>query len=72
MKFSTQMEEEAGRFARETARRGKDKVGGNQKIGDVGGINFSSDSIMVAGRACVFQDGSSIGCEPDETKDMKF
>ncbi len=64
----TQMEEEAGRLAGETAGRSKDKVGGNQEIGDVGSVDFASDSGMVAGRAFVFEYGSSIGGEPDETE----
>ena len=68
MKLFTQMEEEAGRLAGETAGRGKDKVGGNQEIGDVGRVDFASDSGVVAGRAFVFEYGSSIGGEPDETE----
>ena len=55
VKLFTQMEEEAGRLAGETAGRGKDKVGGNQEIGDVGGVDFASDSGVVAGRAFVFE-----------------
>jgi hypothetical protein len=69
MKLITQMEEEAGRFTGETAHRSKDKVGGNQEIGDVGGVDFASDSGVVAGGAFVFQDGPSIGGDPDQTKD---
>jgi hypothetical protein len=68
MKLFTQMEEEAGRFAGETAHRSKDKVGSNQEIGDVGGGNFAGDGRMVAGWAFVFEDGPSIGGEPDEAK----
>ena len=62
------MEEEAGRLAGETAGRSKDKVGGNQEIGDVGGVDFASDGGVVAGRAFVFKYGPSIGGEPDETE----
>ena len=69
MKLFTQMEEEAGRFTGETAGGSKDKVGGNQEIGDVGGVNFAGDSRVVAGWACVLEDGPSIGGEPDKTKD---
>ncbi len=36
---------------------------------DVGRINFAGDCIVVAGRACVFEDGPSIGRDPDKTKD---
>jgi hypothetical protein len=68
MELCTQMEEDAGRLAGETACRSKDKVGGNQEIGDVGGVDFASDSGVVAGRAFVFEDGPSIGGEPDETE----
>ena len=68
MKLFTQMEEEARRLAGETAGRGKDKVGGNQEIGDVGGVDFASDGGVVAGRAFVFKYGPSIGGEPDETE----
>jgi hypothetical protein len=63
------MEEEAGGFAGETAHRGKDKVGGNQEVVDVGGVYLASDGSMVAGWACVLENGPSIGGEPDETKD---
>ncbi len=69
MKLFTQMEEEAGRFTGEMAHRSKDKVGSNQEIGDVGGVNFAGDGRMVAGWAFVFEDDPSIGGEPDETKD---
>ncbi len=69
MKLFTQMEEEAGRFTGETASGSKDKVGGNQEIGDVGGVDFAGDSRVVAGWACVLEDGPSIGGEPDKTKD---
>ena len=68
MKLFTQMEGEAGRFTGETAGRSKDKVGGDQEIGDVGGVDFAGDSRVVAGWACVFEDGPSIGGEPDKTK----
>ncbi len=68
VKLCTQMEEEAGRLAGETAARSKDKVGGNQEIGDVGGVDFASDSGVVAGRAFVCEYGPSIGGEPDEAE----
>jgi hypothetical protein len=69
MKLITQMEEEAGRLTGETAHRGKDKVGSNQEVGDVGSVDLASDCSMVAGGAFVFQDGPAIGGEPDETED---
>ncbi len=69
VKLFTQMEEEAGRFTGETAHRGKDKVGSNQEVGDVSGVDLASDGSMVAGWAGVLENGSSIGGEPDETKD---
>ncbi len=43
----------------------KDKVGGNQEVGEVDGINLSSDSGVVPGRAGVFENGASIGGDPD-------
>jgi hypothetical protein len=69
VKLSTQMEEEAGRFTGETAHRGKDRVGSNQEVGDVSGVDLASDGSMVAGWAVVFENGSAVGGEPDETKD---
>ena len=65
------MEEEAGRFTGETAHRSKDKVGSNQEVGDVGGVDLASDGSMVAGGACVLQNGPAIGGEPDEAKDSR-
>ena len=44
-------------------------VGSNQEIPDVDHVNVSSDGSMVAGWAGVLENGSSIGGEPDETKD---
>ena len=61
VKLFTQMEE--------TAHRGKDKVGSNQEVGDVSSVDLASDCVMVAGGAFVFQDGPSIGGDPDQTKD---
>ncbi len=42
---------------------------GDEEVGDVGGVDFSGDSVVVAGGARVFKDSSAIGCEPDETED---
>jgi hypothetical protein len=71
MKLFTQMKEEAGRFTGETAHRSKGKVGGNQEVGDVGGVYLASDSGVVAGRASVLENGPSIGGKPDEAKDSR-
>jgi hypothetical protein len=43
----------------------------HQEVGDVGGVYFSGDGSMIAGWACVFEDGPSIGSEPDKTKDCR-
>jgi hypothetical protein len=69
VKLLTQMEEEEGRLAGETAHRSKDKVGSNQEIGDVDGVDLASDGSMAAGWAFVLEDCPSIGGEPDETND---
>ncbi len=42
---------------------------GNEKVRDVGEVNFSGDSSVIAGRARVFENGAAIGCDPYETKD---
>ncbi len=63
------MKEEARILARQTASGSKDKVGGNQEVGDVNGINLASDSGVVPGRAGVFEDSAAIRSEPDETED---
>ncbi len=44
-------------------------MGSNQEIPDVDHVNVSSDGSMVVGRVCVLEYGSSIGCDPDKTKD---
>ena len=62
------MEEETGGFAREATRSVEDKVGGNQEVGDVGGVNFSGDSSVVAGGAGVFEHGAAIRSDPDKTE----
>ena len=63
------MEEEAGRFAGETTSGGEEEMGGNQEVGDVGGVYFSGDGGVVAGRAGVFEDSATIRSDPDETGD---
>jgi hypothetical protein len=63
------VEEEACRLARETTGGGEGKVGGNQKVRDVGGVDLSGDSMVMAGRAGVFQNSFPIGCDPYETED---
>ncbi len=42
---------------------------GNEKVRDVGGVNFSCDSSVVAGRARVLENSAAIGSDPDETED---
>ncbi len=65
MKLFTEMENETGRFAGETADGGKGKVGSNQEVGGVGGVDFAGDGSMVwlrAGRLSlrtVFPSGAS-------------
>ena len=41
---------------------------GNEKVRDVCGINFASDSSVIAGRAGGFEDCAAIGGNPDETE----
>ncbi len=43
-------------------------MGGSQEVGEVDGINLSSDSGVVPGRAGVFKNGASIGGDPDWAK----
>ena len=62
------VEEEACRLARETAGGGESKVRGNQEVGKVGRVDLAGDSMVVAGRAGVFQDSPSVRSNPDETK----
>jgi len=62
------VEEEACRLARETASRSESKVRGNQEVGEVGRVDLAGDSMVVAGRAGVFQDSLSVRSNPDETK----
>ena len=62
------VEEEACRLARETAGGGESKVRGNQEVGEVGRVDLAGDSMVVAGRAGVFQDSLAVGSKPDETK----
>ncbi len=69
MKLRTKVEEKAIRLARETADRGEEEVGGNREVGDVGSVNFTSDSGVVAGRAGVLKNSATIGSEPHETED---
>jgi hypothetical protein len=62
------VEEEACRLAGKTAGGGESKVGGNQKVGKVGSVDLAGDSMVVAGRAGVFQDSLSVRSNPNETK----
>ena len=69
MELVTQMEEEAGRFAGETTSGSEEEVGGNQEVGDVGGVDFSGDGGVVAGRSGVFEDSLVVWGEPQELED---
>ncbi len=69
MKLVAEMEEKTSRLARETTGGGEGKVGGNQEVRDVGGVYLSGDSMVVAGRAGVFQNSFPIGCNPYKTED---
>ncbi len=55
------LEDEACRLSRETTGGGEGKVGGNQEVRDVGGVDLSGDGMVVAGRAGVFQNSFTIG-----------
>ncbi len=64
------MEQKARRLARQTVGGSKDKVKGNQEVGDIHGINLASDSGAVPGRAGVFEDSAIVGGDP-EKKDVR-
>ncbi len=66
-----EMEEKAGRLARETAGGSEGKVGGSQQVVQVVRVDFAGDGGVVAGRAGVFQDGSGVGGEPKKTEDSR-
>jgi hypothetical protein len=62
------MEEETSRLTRETTSGSEGKVGGNQEVGEVGSVDLSGDSMVVAGRAGVFQDSLAIGSNPERQR----
>ncbi len=68
MELVAKVEEEACRLARKTVVGGESKVGGNQEVGEVGSVDLAGDSMVVAGRAGVFQDSLPVRSNPDETK----
>ena len=68
MELVAKVEEEACRLARKTAGGSESKVGGNQEVGEVGSVDLAGDSMVVAGRAGVFQDSLSVRSTPNETK----
>ena len=69
MKLVAEMEEKTSRLAGETTSGSKGKVGGNQEIVHVVGVDFAGDGGVVAGRAGVLHDGSGVGGEPQKTED---
>ena len=63
-----EVEEETRRLASEATRGCEGKMGGHQKIGDDGSVDFAGDSRVVAGGAGVFEYSAAIGGNPDETE----
>jgi hypothetical protein len=58
------------RCRRETARVGKNEVGGDKKVGEVVGGDVAGDGLVVSSGARVFQDGLVVArVNSDETKD---
>ncbi len=66
VKLVAEMEEKASRLSGETT--SGSKVGCNQEIVQVVGVDFAGDSGVVAGRAGVLHDGSRVGGEPQKTE----
>jgi len=64
-----EMEEQTRRLSSEAARGGEGEMRGNEKVRDVGEVDFSGDSSVVAGRARVLENSAAIGCDPYEAKD---
>ncbi len=56
-------------LASETASRREAEVRGHENVGVVCGVNFASDSGMVAGRSGVFENSAVIWINPEETED---
>ncbi len=69
VKLVFEMEEQTRRLASEATRGCEGKMRGNEKVRDVCGVNFASDSSVVAGRAEVFANSVAIEGNPNETKD---
>ena len=72
MKLVFEMEDQTRRLASEAARGGEGEMRGNEEVRNVGGIDFSRDSGVVAGRARVLKNSATIGSDPDETEDSGF
>ena len=69
VKLVFEMEEETRRRTSEAARGGEGEMRGHEKVRDVGGVDFSGDSSVVAGRARVLENSATIRSDPDETED---
>ena len=69
VKLVFEVEEETRRLASEATRGCEGDMWGDEKIRDVGGVDFAGDSGMVAGRAGVLEYSAAIGGNPDEAKD---
>ena len=61
VELGVKVKEEARRLARQTAGGGKDKVGGNQEVREVDGVDLAGDGGVVSSRAGVFEHGAAIG-----------
>ena len=58
------------RCRRETARVGKNEVGGDKEVGEVVGGDVAGDGLVVSSGARVFQDSLVVArVNPDKTKD---
>ncbi len=69
VKLVSEMEEETGGLAGQTAGGCQGEVGGDQETVDVFGVNFSGDSDVIAGRASVAENSALVGSGPHETED---
>ncbi len=68
VELGVKVKEEARRLARQTAGGGKDKVGGNQEVREVDGVDLAGDGGVVSSRAGVFEHGAAIGGDPNGAK----
>ena len=72
VKLVSEMEEETGGLAGQTAGGCQGEVGGDQEIVDVFGVNFSGDRDVVAGRASVAENSALVGSGLHETEDSRI